>query len=142
MECQDLDLNQVMVEDIKVVADLKLAAMAVVGEEELELLVGVEVEEELLVEVEEEVKESAVLNQIVQAGHQFVANGDFVKLLINLMEIQMLVNVPLLVIAQNGLLLAQSLVIVKLVEEEVEEEQQVQVVVEEDVEAHVVMEVV
>ena len=118
MDCQNQNLNQAMVQDIGMVVDQKLA-IEVVG---LLMLEKVEQEEEVrwgVVEsgadlVEEVVaKGSAVLHQIVQAGLQFAASGVFVKLLINLMEIQMLGNAHLPMIAHNGLLPALSLVTVK-----------------------------
>ena len=107
-----------MVQDIGMVVDQKLA-IEVVG---LLMLEKVEQEEEVLVDIVELVealveevvaKGSAVLHQIVQAGLQFAASGVFVKLLINLMEIQMLGNAHLPMIAHNGLLPALSLVTVK-----------------------------
>ena len=118
MDCQNQNLNQAMVQDIGMVVDQKLA-IEVVG---LLMLEKVEQEEEVLVDIVELVealveevvaKGSAVLHQIVQAGLQFAASGVFVKLLINLMEIQMLGNAHLPMIAHNGLLPALSLVIVK-----------------------------
>ena len=118
MDCQNQNLNQAMVQDIGMVVDQKLA-IEVVG---LLMLEKVEQEEEVLVDVVEVVealveevvaKGSAVLHQIVQVGLQFAASGVFVKLLINLMEIQMLGNAHLPMIAHNGLLPALSLVIVK-----------------------------
>ena len=118
MDCQNQNLNQAMVQDIGMVVDQKLA-IEVVG---LLMLEKVEQEEEVLVDIVELVealveevvaKGSAVLHQIVQAGLQFAASGDFVKQLINLMEIQMLGNAHLPMIAHNGLLPALSLVTVK-----------------------------
>ena len=118
MDCQNQNLNQAMVQDIGMVADQKLA-IEVVG---LLMVEKVEQEEEVLVDIVEVVealveevvaKGSAVLHQIVQAGLQFAASGVFVKLLINLMEIQMLGNAHLPMIAHNGLLPALSLVTVK-----------------------------
>ena len=118
MDCQNQNLNQAMVQDIGMVVDQKLA-IEVVG---LLMLEKVEQEEEVLVDIVELVealveevvaKGSAVLHQIVQAGLQFAASGVFVKLLINLMEIQMLGNAHLPMIAHNGLLPALSLVTVK-----------------------------
>ena len=118
MDCQNQNLNQAMVQDIGMVVDQKLA-IEVVG---LLMLEKVEQEEEVLVDVVEVVealveevvaKGSAVLHQIVQVGLQFAASGVFVKLLINLMEIQMLGNAHLPMIAHNGLLPALSLVTVK-----------------------------
>ena len=118
MDCQNQNLNQAMVQDIGMVVDQKLA-IEVVGllmlekvEQEEEVLVGIVELVEALVE-EVVAKGSAVLHQIVQAGLQFAASGVFVKLLINLMEIQMLGNAHLPMIAHNGLLPALSLVTVK-----------------------------
>ena len=115
MDCQNQNLNQAMVQDTGMVADQKLA-IEVVGflmvEQEEEVLVDIVELVEALVE-EVVAKGSAVLHQIVQAGLQFAASGVFVKLLINLMEIQMLGNAHLPMIAHNGLLPALSLVTVK-----------------------------
>ena len=82
---------------------------------------------------EEQDRASVVQNLIVQVGHQYVVNGDIVRLLISLMEIQMLASVALPQTALSGPLHALNGVIARkeetahLQNPQMEQEEEVQV---------------